>query len=292
MLKSTNKDSLWVIIALVIGSVEPILAKYSYRSELTPFQLFALRNLVAGLVLCPTLLKLPKFSRRMIARVAPVSLLLMTTGLCTLVALKFLSAVTVITVVTTTPAIVALLNQRLGRDALAPKFWLGFCLAFIGVIMSLEFDAFKANPIGLVCVFVAVLSSSVYRVRMEAIADEYAPVLASGLSFVLMGVLTLLFVFPFVGSVAASSIPIAVFIGISAAVANVAFIVALNRVGATRISIIAMVQRPLLIGAAALFLQERPTVLQLVGILLVIVGMNYAKVTRLSSAQNPPLKVQ
>jgi drug/metabolite transporter (DMT)-like permease len=240
------------------------------------------RNIIAALVLSPILFKF-KIKWKAVIQVAPVSLLLMTTGFCTLVALKYLSAVTVITVVTTTPAIVAILNQRLGRDTLAPKFWLGFCLSFIGVVISLEYNAFVANPIGLICVFVAVVSSSLYRVSMESLSEELSPLLASALSFVVMGLITLLFVYPFVGCIPGKGLPIASTIGFAAAVANVAFITALNRVGATRISIIAMVQRPLLIGAAAIFLQEQPTPLQLFGILLVIVGMNSAKVTRIPS---------
>jgi len=265
-----------------IGAIEPIAAKYGLRGAVTPLQLFVVRNIVAALVLSPVLLKLSTFKWQSFLKVLPVSLLLMTTGLCTLVALKFLSAVTVITVVTTTPALVAIINQRLGKDALAPRFWLGFWLAFAGVIMSLEFQSFVVNPIGLVCVFLAMISSSIYRVQMEDISDNLTPLVASGLCFIIIGLLTVAFIFPTVGSVPSSSMPIAIFIGIAAALANVAFVTALNRVGATRISIITMMQRPLLIAAAALLLRERPTIIQLVGIMLVIIGMNYARVTRIA----------
>ena len=273
-------------MALLVGSIEPIVAKYGLRGQVNPIQLFVVRNLVAAIVLSPVLFNVPKLNWRSFTTIAPASLLLMTTGLCTLVALKYLTAVTVITIVTTTPAMVAILNQRRGKDILAPKFWLGFWLAFIGVVMSLEFDSLKVNPIGLICVFVAVFSSSFYRVKMEDLSDQLTPFVAAGASFALIGLLTAVFLLPFIGSLPQESLPIGIAIGISAAAANVAFVVALNRVGATRISVITMVQRPLLIAAAALILREQPTILQLIGIVLVIVGMHYAKVTRLSKVKD------
>ena len=281
VIKDSNKDTIWIMLALLVGSIEPIVAKYGLRGAVTPIQLFVVRNLVAAVVLSPVLFKLPKVNLRSLTKIAPASILLMMTGLCTLIALKYLTAVTVITIVTTTPAMVAVLNQRRGRDILAPKFWLGFWLAFVGVVMSLEFDSLKVNPIGLVCVFVAVFTSSFYRVQMEDLSDQLTPSVAAAASFALIGLLTAAFLLPFTGPLPQDSLPTGITIGISAAAANVAFIVALSRVGATRISIITMIQRPLLIGAAALILREQPTILQLIGIVLVVVGMNYAKVTRL-----------
>jgi drug/metabolite transporter (DMT)-like permease len=281
LLLSSFKDNLWIILALVIGSIEPILSKYCLRGSVTPFQIFVVRNIVAAVVLAPALIRGKALNSRSLGKIVPVSLLLMTTGLCTLVALKFMSAVAVITVVTTTPAIVALLNQRLGKDVLAPKFWLGFCLAFVGVVISLELESFRVSPWGLICVVAAVFTSSIYRVKMEDISEEFTPVVASAHCFLVIGVITLIFS-PLVPMIELSSLPAAVAIGVSAALANAAFVLALNRVGATRLSIVAMVQRPLLILAAALILKEQPTALQILGIVLVVIGMNSAKVTRLA----------
>jgi drug/metabolite transporter (DMT)-like permease len=281
MFHRSGSDSLWIILALIIGAIEPILSKYGLRGSVGPLQIFVVRNVVAALVLMPVLLSSQGLSWQNLRKIFPAAVLLMLTGFCTLVALKFMTAVTVITVVTTTPAIVALLNQRLGKDMLGPKFWIGFCLAFVGVIISLELESFKVNPWGLVCVVLAVFSSSFYRVKMEDISEEFTPVVASALSFVAIAFLTGIFFFPVFPTVPLESLPVAIGIGASAALANAAFIVALNRVGATRLSIVAMVQRPLLILAAALILREQPTTWQLLGIVLVVIGMNFAKVTRL-----------
>jgi drug/metabolite transporter (DMT)-like permease len=120
---------------------------------------------------------------------------------------------------------------------------------------------------------------------MEDVAEEFTPVVASACSFLVIGAITLVFFAPFVPMIPLDSLPIAALIGISAALANAAFIMALNQVGATRLSIVAMVQRPLLILAAALILKEQPTALQLIGIVLVVFGMNFARVTRVAKPE-------
>jgi drug/metabolite transporter (DMT)-like permease len=257
--------------------------------------IFVIKNIAAAIVLSPALLKLRKqdFAMNSLVKIFPVSMLLMTTGLCTLVALQYLPAATVITVVTTTPAVVALINQRLGRDILGNKFWLGFWLCFVGVLMSLDFRSFSVNPIGLLCVFTAVVSSSIYRVRLEVLTNEYSPLIASSFMCFFIGIVTSIFFAPqIIAPLSANTIYVGVWIGITAAAANVAFITALHRVGATRISMITMLQRPLLIIGAALFLKEHLTIIEIVGIVLVMVGMNYTKVTRLANASAVPEEPQ
>ena len=63
-------------------------------------------------------------------RIGSVSILLLITNGLTLYALKYISAVEVITIVTTTPAIVAMTNWALGRDILTWRFWVGFALCW------------------------------------------------------------------------------------------------------------------------------------------------------------------
>jgi len=285
---STRKKALWITVAMVTGALEPMMAKYAYRYGVQPFPLFFVRNVVAALVLIPFLMQGAKLNGKNIGEIVPVSLLLMLTGFCTLIALSCMPAVTVITVVTTTPAIVALINQKLGRDRLAKYFWLGFFLCFFGVILSLDLSLFSSNLQGLVAVLVAVVSSSIYRVRMEQLTERFSPAWASAVCFLLIGSLSSL-IFAMNGSQnyllalpPVETLPWCIAIGLAAAAANVSFVTALNQVGSTRISIITMLQRPLLIIATAVFLQEQMTPMQIVGIIMVIIGMNYARVERVS----------
>ena len=107
----------WITLAMITGALEPIMAKYGYRGDLQPIPLFFVRNLVAAVILLPVVLRGGKhWSTTTIKEILPAGLTLMLTGFCTLLALSYMSAVTVITVVTTTPAVVALINQKMGRD--------------------------------------------------------------------------------------------------------------------------------------------------------------------------------
>jgi drug/metabolite transporter (DMT)-like permease len=285
--RSARRKVLWVALAMVAGALEPIVAKWGYRYNLHPLPLFIVRNLVAAVVLAPILLSKRQLTFANLKLVIAPALLLMTTGFCTLLALSYLSAVTVITVVTTTPAVVAIVNQKMGRDRLGKFFWLGFAMCFAGVVISLDLNSFACQPIGLVAVLVAVLTSSFYRVLMEQLTDAIDPASASSASFFVIGALSLLAVpFLLLGNSpqyqmpSLEALPLCGMIGVSAAIANVTFVTAMNRVGSTRISLISMLQRPLLILIAAICLQERPGLIQLLGIVLVMVGMNFTKVTR------------
>lgn len=276
------KTKVWIVAAMVLGAAEPIIIKYSYQGGLEPFRFYLVRNVVGALVLLPVFLYFhfrQPINKSMFMRVLPIAILLTTTNLCTILALKNLSAVTVLTVVTTTPALVAIINEKMGRDILGKKFWLGFWLCFAGVILSMPFEHYSGDWIGVVAIIIAVFSSGFYRVKMDAVTSDYDSIYVSALSFLILGVFSLAFI-PFIGHISNYDIGYGAVVGIAAALANVAFIKSLSLVGATRISVITMIQRPGFILIAALILREVPTLLQVLGILLVVIGVNFAKVKR------------
>jgi drug/metabolite transporter (DMT)-like permease len=273
--------------ALLAASIEPIIVKFGFRGHLSPWHLFTLKSVFAA-VLCFAVCFLFKFklaSREQLKKLAVSSVLLIGTNIFTMFALYYISAVTVITVVTTTPALVAVLNQRLGRDQLDKLFWPGFWLSFIGVLLSIELSQFMVQPLGLVLMFGAVITSSFYRVQMERLTDEISPAVISACTMAVGAVFSLLFILPFNYNMPASAWYFGVWIGIAAGLANIAFLYAINTVGATRISVITMLQRPLLIIAAAVLLKEPVTIPQMIGIVLVIAGTQMARVTRLQPQQ-------
>jgi drug/metabolite transporter (DMT)-like permease len=283
-------EKLWIVAALVLGAAEPIIVKYGYRGALEPIRFFLIRNIMGGLVLAPVFFYFIKRSPgnlQLLRRVIPIAVLLMTTALCTILALRNLSAITVLTIVTTTPALVALINQKLGRDILGKKFWLGFSLCFAGVILSMPFgESFSGDWVGATAVFVAIFSSSFYRVKMDEITRDHNSIYISTYCFIILGIISFLvlssmFAFsPSAMTITQHDLGYGIVVGICAAIANIAFIKALSLVGATRISVITMIQRPALILIAALILQEMPTWIQAIGIALVVVGINFAKVKR------------
>ncbi len=280
--KQSLIEKLWIVAALVLGAAEPIIVKYGYRGGLGPYQFFIIRNIAGAITLAPVFFyfctKCPD-QEKVFKPIIPIALLLMTTSLCTILALKNLTAVTVLTVVTTTPALVAVINEKLGRDILGPKFWLGFWLCFAGIILSMPLDNYSGDWLGTIAVLIAVFSSGFYRVKMDQITSDHNAIYVSAACFVILGIASLFFL-PILGNISAYDIGYGIIVGICAALANVAFIKSLSLVGATRISVITMIQRPAFILIAALILHEVPTWLQLFGIVLVVAGVNFAKVKR------------
>lgn len=270
----------WVFLAVFAASVEPIIVKLGYRGAVTPLQLLVIKNLFAAVAILPLTRKFVWLGSKSALEILSVSLLLLANNACVLMALQSLTAVSLITIITTTPALVGIVNQKLGRDILGSKFWLGFLLCFSGVVISLEPASMAFDAIGVVFALLAVATSTMYRVRMEDMTAKYTPPVVSTYVFLLNGLFTLMFLLPFVGAIPQPSLMMGGALGVAAAVANFAFLYALNLVGSTKISIVNMVQRPLVIIIAALMLKEPLGILQVAGIVMVLAGIQIASVKR------------
>lgn len=275
--------SSWVLVALLAAAIEPILAKLGYRGAATPLQLLVMKNVVAACMILPLTRAWNWVGWSGVRKMASVSLLLLFTNFCSLVAVKFLPAVTVITLVTTTPAFVALTNQRKGRDVLGRKYWFGFGLCFLGVALSIDAlrnGAMVFHPVGLLAVLGSIASSTIYRTRLEDVTAEYKPALVSTYIFLINAVVSLVFVAPFIEPIPMAMVPVGLWIGLAAAVANVAFLSAVHLVGATNMSIFNLLQRPMVLIAASFVLHEHLGWMQWVGIAMILAGVRIAKVVR------------
>ena len=113
-------------------------------------------------------------------------------------AVKTLPAVTVITLVTTTPAFVALVNQRKGIDKLSRKFWAGFCLCFLGVLLSTGafLQELSGDLKGLILVALSIVSSTVYRTQLEDLTSKVPPLTVSTFIFVFNAVISWTLILP------------------------------------------------------------------------------------------------
>lgn len=279
-------SSAWVLLALTAASIEPILVKLGYRGTVTPLQLLVMKNVVAAAVILPLTRHFRLLGLADLARIGSVSVLLLITNGLTLFALSRLTAVTVITLVTVTPAVVALVNQARGRDRLGGRFWVGFWMCFVGVLLTVEAlrpGEYALDGVGLAAVFGAIVSSTVYRVRMEDLTRDFDPRLVSTWVFWINALVAVLCIAPFVEPIPAASYPLGLWIGLAAALANVAFLWAIKLVGATNMSIFNLLQRPLVIVAAAVVLQEPLSALQVVGVGLVLCGLPLARAVRVSA---------
>jgi DME family drug/metabolite transporter len=284
-----NATSFWILLALLSASLEPVVVKLGYREGISTWQMLFLKNLFATLAILPVTRFVARGQERWrwlgwggVSMVASVSLQLMFTNLCSLVALQLMPAVTVITLVTSTPAFVALVNQWQGRETLTRKFWIGLGLCILGVALSLNvFEAgLSFESWGLLAVAGSVLSSTIYRTRMETVTKAIPPLLVSTYIFLINGTVSLLLLLPFLPPIAQSGYVLGAWVGTAAAVANVAFLYALAKVGSTNMSLFNLLQRPLVLVIAALVLREPLTPLQIAGTVLVLVGVRLAQVKR------------
>jgi len=273
----------WVTLALISSSLEPILVKIGYERHATAFQFLYIKSIVGGLFIIPLTREFRWIGLKGIAKFIYITVLFIVTTFLVLVALEHLSAVMVITIITTTPAIVALLNQWKRNEVLGARFWVGFFLCLTGILLTLELNRFSnliIDSMGITCAFASVFASALYRTRMDDLTKEFTPRTASTYIFVMNALCALLLFTPWIGSVPPQVLPLGIVIGCAAAVANVAFLISLYLLGSTRISIISIIQRPLVITAAALILKERLTLLQIAGILLVLGGIQLAAVKK------------
>lgn len=205
-------------------------------------------------------------------------LLFCTNGLI-LLSLTMVPAVVVMTLVTTTPALVAIINSALGRDKLTLKFWAGFALCLLGVILMLEVKTFSGAPLGILAVLAAVVSSSIYRVNMETATGVMKPLTISSYQFPLCAVYCIPLMF-FTPALSFEAIKVGAITGSAAALANVAFLSAMAMIGSTRVSIISLLQRPLLLILAVIVLNEPASIWQIAGIVLTFAGVQIAQVKR------------
>jgi drug/metabolite transporter (DMT)-like permease len=282
------------VICIVSSSIEPVLAKIGYRYFVTPCQLLILRFLVGGIVVLPLVKRYRWIGWKNTMSLLWLGLLLIITCGLVLVALKYLTAVIVITIITSTPAFVAIVNQMLGKEIVSRKFWIGFLLCFIGILLSLEIhrgtsNSANFNMIGLLCAFGSVILSTIYRTKLDDATRMFPPMQVSTYMFIMDGVIGLFFL-PIVWPLSGKTWIIGTVIGIAAAVANISFLLAIYFIGSTRMSVIGLLQRPIVIVCAALILKEPLSAVQITGIILVIAGIQMAKVTKRTHIVNSELK--
>lgn len=275
-----NRTTAWLLAALVAASIEPVLVKFGYREQATPWQLLVVKNLVAAAAIVPITRQLRWIGGAEILRVARVSALLLCTNALSLLALTRLPAVTQMTVVATTPALVALVSQRRGRVRLDRRFWAGFGLCFAGLLLTVNAfrpGALRADALGLAFGFGAVVSSTAYRSSLEDLTETLTPATVSTWVFLINAVFALTFIAPWAGVPPRAAWAVGSWIGLAGALANVAFVEALHRVGAARLSVFTLLQRPLVMVFAAVALREPLRALQVVGVVGVIAGVRLAQ---------------
>lgn len=270
----------WVATALIASSIEPLVVKLGYKGEATAYQFLVLKLILGGLFIAPIYRQITWIGWQQFRSILLLSLVFILNYLFIFYSLETITASVLVTVITTTPAVVAIVNQFRFKEIAGPKFWSGFLLCFLGVMLTIDLfgSSTTLDSYGLMLAFLSVGTSSLYRTRMDLVTREVKPITNSAYIFMINAVVGLCF-FPWVGKVDSYTWQLAAWIGFAGAIANVAFISALKLIGSTRISILTVLQRPLVIVLAALLLKEPLSYVQIAGIVMVLTGVQLAKVT-------------
>lgn len=290
ILKSEAAVTLWLTAAIFAASAEPIIVKLGYAAGVQPLQVFVLKNCFAAVAVILLTRSFTWVGVKHLPRLIMLAFLLFCTNGLILLSLTLVPAVVVMTLVTTTPALVAIINSALGRDKLTTKFWTGFGLCLIGVILMLEVKSLAGNPLGILAVLASVITSSIYRVQMESATKVIKPLVISSYQFPLNVFLCIPLMF-FTPQIGAEALKVGAIVGSAAAIANVAFLSAMALIGSTRVSIISLLQRPLLLILAVVVLNEPASALQILGIILTIAGVQMAQVKRSKPASSENAEV-
>lgn len=230
-------------------------------------------------------MKFQQINKKSFLDILPLAFLMFAITAAQFYALQLLSATIVITILTTTPAFVAVIDSLRQKAVLAKSFWPGFFLCFVGIVLTLDPSGFlSANSPegalkGLLLTFLAVAMSTTYRTKLGSVTERVPSLTISSVIFVICGIFSLICL-PFAGKISGIGWLYGFVIGIFAVLANITFVKAIALLGAARMSVISMLQRPFVIFLASILLQEPLSVLQICGILMVASGIYFAKVEK------------
>ena len=285
---------LWVSLMVLATAVQPILVKLGYRTQLDAAQLLLVKNLLSALIVLPAWRYFRWLKLQEAYHIGRISLLILGVNGFSLLALERLPAAVVVTLTTTVPLLVGSVNSLLGRERLKPRFWLGVSLAFMGVLLVTQIlwawgkgweEAL--NLWGLLACAGAIACAVTYRVNMQVLTHRFEPHLLWIWAFWINALAVGLVLTPWTPLPPTSDWPLALGVGLSAAIANSAFIWSIRLVGATSTSSFQLLQRPLIILSTALILGESLTPSQWLGALLVVAGVPLAQASRPKSPEPP-----
>ncbi len=280
-LRRTRAANAFAAVALFTGSIEPIAAKMGFRADASLWEIQLARSTVAALVILPLTRRIASLPRPAALGVAVAGTLLFITSTSMLCALSRLNVADVIAILSITPATVAIAarwRSPTARAALGRRFALGMGLSIVGVMVTTgAFRGELGDGLGIACALGAVVSSTVYRLTIEKLTKTSDPAVISSWVYLVHGVLGLVLLTPFVGMPSSTAWVAGCWTGIAAAVSNVAFVAALAGLGAARASIVMLLQRPIIVIAAALILTEPLGLEEGLGITLVVLGVALSK---------------
>jgi len=193
-------------------------------------------------------------------------------------------------IISTIPLITPFGAYYFFREKLTPMNYLGLLISFGGVLMVVlsKSDGLAANPLGILLMFVAVLSAVSYTLVVKRLAEDYTPISITAYQslygLIMFVPLFMIFELPHLELKKASmeSILAVSFLGVFGS--GICFIImatAIRELGAAKSNIFANLIPVVAAILSFLFLKEAMPFLKVLGILIVILGLLLSQVSSL-----------
>lgn len=193
-------------------------------------------------------------------------------------------------IISTIPLIVPFGAYYLYKEKLTPMNYLGLVISFGGVLLVVlnKSGGLAANPLGILLMFVAVLSAVSYTLVVKRLADDYTPITITAYqSFygLLMFIpLFLIFEIPHLdySQVSTSSLLAVVYLGVfGSGICFVFMTIGIRELGAAKSNIFANLI-PVVTAILSFFLlKEAMPLLKILGIFIVILGLLLSQISSL-----------
>ncbi len=278
---NNKKATFWVTASLLGSSIEPIIVKFCYQLGYLSSQLIALKLIFGCLIFIPFYKNILAMKFNHVARSMVIALLAIITNYSVFLAVEEIDVNIVVTLISTTPVFVGLVQYFSGKVDLKWTFWPSVLLVLLGIMLSIDLslESMKVTPYGLFFISVSVIGSLLYRISVEDICTEVSAFNVSTFIFIINGIVACFFL-PLIPTPNINIIPYVAWIGIAGSIANIGFVYAIKILGATQTSVLSLLQRPFVIILSAIVFHELITPFQFAGMCFVLVGVFFARTNK------------
>lgn len=193
-------------------------------------------------------------------------------------------------IISTIPLIVPFGAYYLYKEKLTPMNYLGLVISFGGVLLVVlnKSGGLAANPLGILLMFVAVLSAVSYTLVVKRLADDYTPITITAYQsfygLIMFIPLFLIFEIPHLdySQVSTSSLLAVVYLGVfGSGICFVFMTIGIRELGAAKSNIFANLI-PVVTAILSFFLlKEAMPLLKILGIFIVILGLLLSQISSL-----------
>ncbi|WML42826.1 EamA family transporter [Neobacillus sp. PS3-40] len=270
----------YIILSATSFGLIPIFATYAYESGISTSTLLFLRFAFASIILFAYLfLKVKKWKitkRQLVFLILLGGILYSIQSTLYFTAVKYIPASLAALLLYLYPIFVAILSFFVNKEKLSKKIVLAIALSIVGIILVLGSPKGHISLIGILFASAAAVVYSIYIVIGDRVTKQISPMLTcafislfSAASLFMGGIFThtLSFHFGKIGWVMA--VCVAFFCSV---VAMFTFFAGMNIIGPTKASILSMVEPVVTFILSTILFQEKMSVLQLIGGIVVLLG--------------------